>query len=67
MMVRDGGGMTTPSNDGSSTSGHIITRGDDIVVRLDRRAYSPVLRQADLPHTITVPWLDGRTIRYEYA
>jgi transposase len=50
-----------------STSGHILTRGDDIVVRLDRRTYSPVLRQADLPDTITVPWLDGRTIRYQYA
>src|SRR5436305_14585610 len=26
-----------------------------------------VLRQADLPHQITIPWLDNRTLRYEYA
>ncbi len=50
-----------------STGGHILTRDDQIVVRLDRRAYSPVLRQADLPTSVTVPWLDGRTLRYEYA
>jgi hypothetical protein len=38
------------------------------VVRLNRRAYSPVVRQADLsPKTITVPWWSGRTLRYEYA
>src|SRR5439155_1617455 len=34
---------------------------------LDRRTYSPVLRQAALPQTITVPWWGGRTLRYEYA
>jgi hypothetical protein len=49
-----------------STGGHILTRADQIVVRLDRRTYSPVLRQADLPQQVTVPWLDGRTLRYEY-
>jgi hypothetical protein len=49
-----------------TTGGHIMARGNQIVVRLDRRAYSPVLRQADLPTTVTVPWLDGRTLRYEY-
>ena len=38
-----------------------------LVVRLDRRTYSPVLRQADLPPTLTIPWLDGRTLGYEYA
>ena len=37
-----------------------------IVVRLDRRTYSPVLRQADLPE-VTVPWWPGRTLRFEYA
>ena len=50
-----------------TTGGHILARGTQIVIRLDRRAYSPVLRQADLPTTVTVPWLDGRTLRYEYA
>src|SRR5213595_1677893 len=50
-----------------STGGHLLTRGDQVVVRLDRRAYSPVLRQADPPTSVTVPWLNGRTLRYEYA
>ena len=47
--------------------GHILHRRNQIVVRLDRRTYSPVLRQADLPQTLTTPWLNGRTLRYEYA
>ena len=50
-----------------STSGHILNRRNETVVRLDRRTYSPVLRQADLPDTINIPWLGGRTLRYEYA
>ncbi len=49
-----------------STGGVIINRGDGIVVRLDRRTYSPVLRSADIPHT-TVPWWDDRTLRFEFA
>ena len=48
-----------------STSGTILNRDNQIIVRLDRRAYSPVLRQADIPDT-PVPWLGGRTLRYEY-
>jgi hypothetical protein len=50
-----------------TTGGHILARRNQIVVRLHRRAYSPVLRQADLPQAVTIPWLDGRTLRYEYA
>jgi hypothetical protein len=50
-----------------NTSGTILNRRSEIVVRLDRRTYSPVLRQASLPQTITVPWWQGRTLRYEYA
>jgi DDE family transposase len=49
-----------------STSGHILHRHNQITVQLDRRTYSPVLRQADLPD-ITVPWLGGRTVHYEFA
>ena len=41
------------------TGGVIHTTDDTITVRLDRRAYSPVLRSADLPDT-TVPWWGGR-------
>ncbi len=48
------------------TPGQITTTDDTITVRLDRRAYSPVLRQADLPDT-PVPWWGGRTLRYEFA
>ncbi|MGB8380825.1 MAG: hypothetical protein WCG47_06160 [Dermatophilaceae bacterium] len=49
-----------------STSGHILTRREETIVRLDRRTYSPVLRHADLPDAITIPWLGGRTLRYQY-
>ena len=50
-----------------NTGGIITTDRDQITVRLDRRTYSPILRQATLPQTITVPWWEGRTLRYEYA
>jgi hypothetical protein len=50
-----------------STGGIIENRASEIVIRLNRRTYSPILRQATLPETITVPWWDGRTLRYEYA
>ena len=49
-----------------STSGTILNHGQEIVVRLNRRTYSPVLRQADLP-TVTVPWWNRRRLRYEFA
>ena len=48
------------------TSGVIHTTDDTITVRLDRRAYSPVLRAADLPDT-TVPWWSGRRLHLDYA
>jgi len=47
------------------TPGQIITTPDAVTVRHDRRAFSPVLRQADLPQATPVPWWDGRPIRYE--
>src|SRR5512142_2017004 len=49
------------------TPGQIITTSDTVTVRLDRRAYSPVLRKANLPDTTRVPWLGNRTIHYELA
>ena len=49
------------------TPGQIITTGDAITVRLERRAYSPVLRKADLPPATTVPWWGNRTLRYEFT
>ena len=48
------------------TSGLILTNDDTITVRLDRRAYSPVLRSADLPDT-TIPWWGGRRLHLDYA
>jgi hypothetical protein len=50
-----------------NTGGIILNHGSQIVVRLNRRTYSPVLRQASLPEAITVPWWGGRILRYEYA
>ena len=47
------------------TPGTITTTKDTVTVRLDRRAYSPVLRQANLPDDTTVPWWGGRALRYE--
>jgi hypothetical protein len=49
-----------------STGGMVLNRGDHITVRLDRRTYSPVLRQADIPE-VTVPWWNGRPLRFEFA
>ena len=49
------------------SSGTITTSGDQITVRIDRRAYSPVLRQASLPADTTVPWWHGRRLHFEFS
>ena len=49
------------------SSGTITTGGDTITVRIDRRAYSPVLRQASLPTDTTVPWWHGRRLHFEFS
>ena len=49
------------------TSGKIINGGGHITVRLDRRTYSPVLRQSDIPATTTVPWWGNRELHFEYT
>jgi transposase-like protein len=49
------------------SSGTITTSGDTITVRIDRRAYSPVLRQASLPADTTVPWWHGRRLHFEFS
>lgn len=47
----------TPSNAASSKPpGTIITTTDTVTVRLERRAYSPSLRDADLPADTIVSW-----------
>ncbi len=48
------------------TGGVIHTTDDTITVRLDRRAYSPVLRSADLPDT-TIPWWGERRLHLEFT
>jgi hypothetical protein len=50
-----------PEQRGQSAAG-----AGQITVRPSWRAYSPVLRQASLPKTITVPWWGGHTLRYQY-
>jgi len=49
------------------TPGEIITSNDGITVKINRRAYSPVLREASLPADTTVPWWRGRQLRFEFA
>jgi hypothetical protein len=49
-----------------NTGGIIENHGHQIVVRTNRRTYPPILRQASTPETITVPWWQDRTLRYQY-
>jgi hypothetical protein len=49
------------------SSGTVSLNGDTITVRIDRRAYSPVLRQATLPPDTTVPWWHGRRLHFEFS
>ena len=49
------------------TPGEIISTGDSITVKINRRAYSPVLRHASLPADTTIPWWGGRQLRFEFA
>jgi hypothetical protein len=49
------------------TPGHITTTRDAITIRLERRAYSPVLRKASLPASTRIPWLGNRAIHYELS
>jgi transposase len=50
------------------TPGEIINDGDrGVTVKINRRAYSPVLRHTSLPADTTVPWWGGRQLRFEFA
>ena len=49
------------------TPGQIITTADAVTVRLERRAYSPVLRQATLPAETAIPWWGDKKLRFELA
>ncbi|MSW81896.1 MAG: hypothetical protein F2840_12195 [Actinobacteria bacterium] len=48
---------------GYGTGGEILNQGDDII---DRRAYSPVLRQGELP-TVTIPCWENRRLNSQFA
>ncbi len=70
--ARLGAGYTTATPDTLQrrfldSSGTITTSGEQITVRIDRRAYSPVLRQASLPTDTTVPWWHGRRLHFEFS
>jgi hypothetical protein len=49
------------------TPGEITTTSTGITVKINRRAYSPVLRHANLPGDTTVPWWGGRQLHFEFA
>ena len=49
------------------TPGTITSDDDTITVTLNRRAYSPVLRQSDLRADTTVPWWQNRRLRFQFA
>ena len=49
------------------TPGEITTDATGITVKINRRAYSPVLRHASLPADTPVPWWDGRQLHFEFA
>jgi len=48
------------------TGGRIHTTTDRVTVRLNRRTYSPVLRQADLAQATRIPWWGNRTLHFEF-
>ena len=49
-----------------NTGGIIENHAGQTTIRLAGRTYSPLLRQASLAQTITLPWWGGRTLRYHY-
>ena len=70
--ARLGGGYATATPDTLQrrfldSSGTININSDQITVRIDRRAYSPILRQTSLPTDTTVPWWHGRRLHFEFS
>jgi hypothetical protein len=49
------------------TAGTITNDDDTITVTLNRRAYSPVLRQSSLPAETTIPWWQNRRLRFQFS
>jgi len=61
--VRSAARSATPLRD----FGRDCSRAGDGHVQLERRAFSPVLRRADLPAGTRIPRWGGRTIRHKLA
>jgi hypothetical protein len=50
------------------TGGQITVQGEEIVVKLDRRAHNPVIAQARLDQqSQPIPWLKNKRLRFEYS
>jgi len=49
------------------TSGRILNRDDHVVVQLNRRTYSPILRAANIPQHTPVPWWGNRPLRFDFT
>ncbi len=49
------------------TAGTITNDDDTITVTLNRRAYSPVLRQSELRTDTIVPWWQNRRLRFQFS
>jgi hypothetical protein len=50
------------------TGGTVKARGEEIVVRFDRRSHNPILREAALDREAKpIPWLGGRRIRFAFG
>ena len=49
------------------TAGTITSNGDTITVTLNRRTYSPVLRQSDLRTDTTIPWWQNHRLRFQFT
>lgn len=49
------------------TPGEIISDETGITIKINRRAYSPVLRHAHLPADTAVPWWGERQLRFELS
>lgn len=50
------------------TGGHVSNEKNQIIIRLDRRSHTPIIRQALLNKDDTkIPWLNGKKLRFEFA
>jgi hypothetical protein len=68
-------GRSLQGADAAALTGHqpedpgirALSNGASITIKINRRAYSPVLRKADLPADTAVPWWGNRTLHWDFA